>query len=73
LVPYLTYQYARSDCGWPALIWATIFGQTENVRLLLERGADVNARGKYVGTALMCAATKRHKEIECLILQLNME
>jgi ankyrin repeat protein len=45
-------------------------GSTDVVRLLLDRGADVNAREKYKGqTALMWAAAERHPEIVRLLLE----
>ena len=41
--------------GTPALITAANYGYTDIVRLLLEKGADVNARGNDGQTALMKA------------------
>jgi len=38
------------------LIWAATYNQVKVAKVLLERGADVNAREKDGGTALMCAA-----------------
>jgi ankyrin repeat protein len=38
-------------------------GHKEIVKLLLERGADVNAQGGYYGNALQAASYGGHKEL----------
>jgi ankyrin repeat protein len=44
-------------------------GSAEVVRMLLDRGADVNAREKYKGqTALMWAAAERHPDVVRLLI-----
>src|SRR6476659_7437447 len=44
-------------------------GNVDAVRLLLDRGADVNAREQYKGqTALMWAAAERHPAVVKLLL-----
>ena len=42
--------------GWKALSWASFKGCTEIVKLLLENGADMEAKDNYGETALMLAA-----------------
>src|SRR4029079_3665750 len=45
-------------------------GNVESVRMLLDRGADVNARERYKGqTALMWAAAERHPAVVKLLLE----
>ena len=45
-------------------------GNADAVRLLLDRGADVNARETYKGqTALMWAAAERHPAVVKLLLE----
>jgi ankyrin repeat protein len=42
-------------------------GNLEKVKQLLEKGADVNAKNKYGGTALMYASYQGHEEIVKLL------
>src|SRR4029453_5032341 len=52
------------------LMTAARAGNAEVVRLLLERGAEVNAREKYKGqTALMWASAERHPAVVKLLLE----
>src|SRR5205814_9118638 len=45
-------------------------GNVDAVRILLDRGADVNARENYKGqTALMWAAAERHPAVVKLLLE----
>ena len=44
-------------------------GKTENVTMLLEKGADVNAEDDYGITALMCASENGHTEIVSMLLE----
>jgi ankyrin repeat protein len=44
-------------------------GHTKIVQLLLEKGADVNAKNKYGETALMYAAENGHTETVQLLLE----
>ena len=43
------------------LLYAAVFGSTDAVRKLLDRGADVNARNSFDGTALLYAAADEAK------------
>ena len=52
-----------------ALQWAVLQGRTEVARLLLDRGADVNAVNDLGGTALQIAAWHGHAEIVRLLLE----
>ncbi|KXG52095.1 uncharacterized protein PGRI_083790 [Penicillium griseofulvum] len=52
-----------------ALHAAALGGHTETIRLLLERGADVNAQGGEDGTALYAAALRGHTETIQLLLE----
>ncbi len=45
--------------GWTLLMEAVDQGQTEIVKLLLETGADVNARNKYFGCSALHYATRK--------------
>jgi len=51
------------------LLLAAKSGDKERVRLLLENGANVNARDRYGWTALMWAVFKGYKEIVKLLLE----
>ena len=42
---------------------ASAAGRIEVVKLLLDSGADVNARDEYYQTSLMCASLKGHTEV----------
>jgi ankyrin repeat protein len=44
-------------------------GHTEIVQLLLEKGADVNAKNKYGRTALIYATERGYTEIVQLLLE----
>jgi peptidoglycan/LPS O-acetylase OafA/YrhL len=48
--------------GGTPLIWATVTGRLEAIRLLLARGADVNAPTADGGSALQAAAFLGHRE-----------
>ena len=61
--------YAKKHHGWTALIWAARSGQTEMVRLLLGRGADINAITKDGFTALVHAVSNKHTETAQLLFE----
>jgi ankyrin repeat protein len=44
-------------------MWASQLGNKEVVKLLIQKGADVNAKNKYGETALRLAFYYGHKEI----------
>ena len=46
--------------GKTPLMWSSFYGQTPTVSLLLQNGADVNARADEDETALHLAATRGH-------------
>lgn len=46
---------AKGQDGWTPLMYAALYGSGESIRLLLDRGALVNARSDAGGTALMYA------------------
>jgi ankyrin repeat protein len=61
---------AFSGDGFTALHFPAFFGGLEPARLLLERGADVDARGRgwMTGTPLNSAASGRHADVARLLL-----
>ena len=62
---------AYSADGFTALHFPAFFGGTACVRVLLERGADVDAygRGWMTGTPLNSAAAGRHADVARLLLE----
>jgi ankyrin repeat protein len=55
--------------GKTALLWASERGHSEIIRLLLEKGADINAQGGENGNAIQCAAREGNLEIVQLLLE----
>jgi ankyrin repeat protein len=53
----------------PLLLYAAAAGRTDNIRLLLEKGADINARDDYGHTALMWAAKGGKKDVVKFLLE----
>jgi len=61
---------AKRENGWTALRWAAFFGHKEIVKLLIQAGADVNAKEyEYGRTALYYAREEGHEEIVQLLLE----
>jgi len=58
-----------SPCGSPAVVAAACGGQTETLRLLLDHGGDVNARGPEGQTALALAIQQGRHDAALLLLQ----
>jgi len=54
---------SEADRGWTALLRATANGNEAMVRLLLEKGADIEARSPSNGTPLICAAEGKYEAI----------
>ncbi len=55
--------------GTTSLMWASLRGYTEDVRLLLDNGADINAKDNGGFTSLMGASWMDHTEIVELLLE----
>ncbi|KAK4695704.1 hypothetical protein P7C71_g2097, partial [Lecanoromycetidae sp. Uapishka_2] len=58
-----------ADRGWTALLRAATNGDEVIVRLLLDKGADIEARSPSNGTSLICAAERQHEAIVDILLQ----
>ena len=56
------------ELGLPPLAWAALHGQTEAMRLLIEKGADVNARSEDGNTPLHGAAFLGQAEAAKLLI-----
>lgn len=56
----------RSGCT--PLLWAADKGNVEMVKLLIAKGADVNLRSGFGGTALSTAAANGHSEVVDLLM-----
>ena len=54
---------------WTPLHWAALSGQTEAVRLLLARGANINSLEAKGSTPLMFAIHGRHVETAHVVLE----
>lgn len=52
-----------ADRGWTALLRAAMNGNEVMIRLLLEKGADIEARSPSNGTPLICAAEGKYEAI----------
>lgn len=58
-----------ADMGWTALLRAATNGQELMVRLLVEKGAHIEARSPNSGTPLICAAQGNHQAIVEFLLK----
>ncbi|XP_023238219.1 myotrophin [Centruroides vittatus] len=60
-----------NDCidGRPPIHYAADYGQTEVVRYLAEKGADVNAKDKHGISALLAAIWEGHTECVRFMLE----
>ena len=54
--------------GWPALMYAAGNGKTNIVKLLLDKGANIEAKNIYGSTALIIAAYNGHADVVTLLL-----
>ncbi|KAG0317051.1 hypothetical protein BGZ99_006533 [Dissophora globulifera] len=59
----------NEDDGSTPLIYAACFGQTAAVFMLLDAGAQVDARDKFGWTALVWATNNKHEDIVRLLLE----
>ncbi|PVH74235.1 hypothetical protein DL98DRAFT_658902 [Cadophora sp. DSE1049] len=59
----------KDKYGMTALVWAARGGHEAVVRLLLEKGANVEAKGDYKRTALVWAAWGKHEAVVRLLLE----
>ena len=59
--------------GWTPLMYAAYEGRADMVALLLEKGAEVNARAPNLSTPLMLAARNGHMEAVRLLLKAGAE
>ncbi|KAJ5653328.1 hypothetical protein N7490_000331 [Penicillium lividum] len=57
------------DTGTYPVIWASLNGHDGIVKLLLERGADVNAQGGYYGNALQAACYQGYDTLAQMLLE----
>ena len=68
ILKYYPEYVNASRNGNPALLWASRNGHTEIVEMLINAGADVNAKNNDYTTALMDASTKRHTEVVRMLI-----
>jgi hypothetical protein len=61
--------YKGADHGFRALNWACFYGHTECAQLLIDHGADVNAKSIRGSSALSVAAQKGHLSCVKLLVQ----
>ena len=74
IAEYLLDCYPRlldelTEMGWTALILASMSGKVDIVRLLLDRGANINAQNSSMWTALMNAAHHENIDVVCELLE----
>lgn len=54
---------------WTPLIWSCYNGHAAAAEALLEKGADVNAKGQHHVTGLIWAAGRGHEEVVRVLLE----
>jgi ankyrin repeat protein len=59
---------AKDESGRTALYWASKLGHDKSVRMLLNKGADVNTQGERYGSALQVASAGGHAKIVQMLL-----
>ena len=59
----------KSPLVSPPLYYASLLGLNESVRILLKKGADVNARGIFYRNALLAASSGGHEAVVQLLLE----
>jgi hypothetical protein len=59
----------KDNDGWTALHWAAEEGHEAVTRLLVNRGAEVNAEGNYGDMALHWAAVRGHEGVVRLLVE----
>ena len=57
------------EYGWTPLHWAARNGRVEISRLLLQNGAELNAKGNYGSSPLHCSAIQGHIDILHLLVE----
>ena len=62
------YHYMLIEQGWTALICASIKGHQQIVKLLLEKGADVNIKSSNVGYYIYLYEINIFYKILCLCI-----
>ena len=58
---------ARSGSSWAPLLLAAEIGYEEAVKLLLDKGVDVNTQGGQFGNALQAASLGGHEQMVNLL------
>ena len=65
---------AKENDGSTALMWAAVHGKSDIVKMLLEKGVEVNVKENKMGfTALMFAAMQEHADVVKLLLEKGAE
>ena len=73
LQPYRSWEghniAQKSRLGSPPLYYASMLGLNESVKILLKKGADVNAQRGYYGNALQAASGEGREAVVQLLLE----
>lgn len=62
----------RSNNGKTPLLWASLWGHLETVKLLVKRGADIDSQDRVGLTPLMSATLKNHLEIVNYLISMKV-